>query len=104
LGVNWAFTLQLWMIAQGPALAFSFAAVDGATALAMYRMAERRWFPAPLVFVHGFLAVYHLYTAFIGPDKYWVVVALNRVFDVEIIYVAGCGLYRIAVLNRRRAG
>lgn len=88
------------MIIDGVTLALSFSAVDGLTALALYRMSDRRWFPAPLVFLHGVLAIYHLYTAFIGPNSYWVVVALNRIFDVEICYVAGCGLYRIAALRR----
>lgn len=101
VSLNWAFTLQLWMAAEGPALALSFAGVDAATALALYRMSQRRWFPAPLVFLHGLLALYHLYTAFIGPESYWVVAALNRIFEAEIFYVAGCGLYRIAALRRR---
>ncbi len=92
------------MVAEGSSLALSFVAVDTATALALYRMAERRWFPVPLVFLHGFLAVYHLYTAFTGPDSYWVVVALNRLFEAEILYVAGCGLFRILALRRGRAG
>ena len=89
------------MVAEGPALALSFAGVDAATAFALYRMSQRRWFPAPLVFLHGALALYHLYTAFIGPESYWVVVALNRIFEAEIFYVAGCGLYRIGALRRR---
>lgn len=104
VSLNWAFTLQLWMVVSGPALSLSFAAVDAATAIALYRMSERRWFPAPLVFLHGLLAVYHLYTIFIGDRTFWSAVALNRMLDAEIFYVAGCGLYRIAALRRRSAG
>ncbi len=88
------------MIAEGAVLALSFALVDGATALALYLMSARRWFPAPLVFLHGFLALYHLYTVFIGPEDYWVVAMLNRLFEAEILYIAGCGLYRIAMIRR----
>lgn len=91
------------MIADGTALALSYAAIDTATAYVLFQMSERRWFPAPLVFLHGFLAIYHLYTVFIGPEGYWVVLMLNRLFDIEILYVAGCGLYRIAAVYGRRA-
>ncbi|MCK5750353.1 MAG: hypothetical protein KAH44_29315, partial [Oricola sp.] len=94
MSLNWAFTLQLWMVADGAVLALSFAGVDAATALALYLMSAGRWFPAPLALLHGALALYHLCTVFIGPERYWVVLLLNRLFEAEILYVAGCGVYR----------
>ncbi len=100
VSLNWAYTLQLWMVADGVVLAVSYASVDAATALALYRMSQRQWFPAPLVFLHAFLALYNLYTAFLDPNNYWIVLALNRIFEIEIFYVAGCGLYRITAMRR----
>lgn len=89
------------MVADGPALALSFAGVDAATALALYLMSAGRWFPVPLFLLHALLILYHLHTAFIGPERYWVVLLLNRIFEAELLYVIGCGAYRIAVCRKR---
>lgn len=70
-------------------------------AVALYQISHRRWFPVPLVFLHGVLALYNLYAAFIGPNNYWVVFALNRLFEFEVLYIVSCSLFRIAAMKRR---
>lgn len=88
------------MTVDGPALGLAYCAVDGVTALGLYKIAKRQWFPVPLVFLHGMLSAYHLYTVFIDPEGYWVVFTLNRLFEIEMLYIIACSLFRIRALKR----
>jgi len=102
MALNWGFSLQLWLVLDGAALTLAFAVIDLLLAIAFFQMSRRRWFPAPLFFLHAILVVYHLYTALIGPGAYWAQVFLNRVFELEILYIAACAVYRIMLMRNRQ--
>lgn len=99
---SWAASLQLWLTVSGTALTLGFAAIDLALAVYFFRLSRGRWFPAPLCFLHGSLVIYHLGALFNTGGLFWEKFILNRAFDVELTYIAGCAVYRIAALRRRR--
>lgn len=99
MAISWAYSLQLWMIVDGPARMFAYGAVDALLAAAFYHMSRKRWFPVPLFFLHAALAIYDLYAVLAGPSVFWVQMFLNRTFEMELIYIIACAVYRIMVLN-----
>lgn len=98
--VNWAAGLQLWLTLQGAMLTFGYIIVDAVTVALFFRMARGKWFPAPLCFMHGVLVIYHFGTLFNMGGLFWEKFILNRAFDIELIYITGCALFRIIALNR----
>ncbi|GJL91898.1 hypothetical protein [Hyphococcus sp.] len=96
---NWVVALQCWLVLEGAYLTISFALIDLVTAFFFFRMSHQRWFPAPLCFTHGVLAIFHVGTFFNTGDVFWEKFVLNRAFDLELAYICACALFRIAVTN-----
>jgi hypothetical protein len=46
----------------------------------------------------------HVFNALIALDHWWSAFWMNRLFDLMLLYVAGCALYRIARLRHKRKG
>jgi len=103
IALNWAFSLQFWLIFNGDLLRCSFFLVDVFTAAAFFAMSKERWFPAPLCFLHIALSIYHLSTTVIPESYYWIQAVLNRAFELEILYVICCATFRIVILRRAAA-
>ena len=91
--------LQCWLVLEGVWLAAAYALLDIVTAFLFFRMSHLRWFPAPLCFIHGTLAIFHVATMFNNEGAYWEMVILNCAFDVELAYISACSLYRIAAVR-----
>ncbi len=98
--LNWAVALQMWLVLEGAALTASYVVIDAITAALFFRMSRGRWFPAPLCFMHGVLVIYHLGTLLNTGGLFWEKFVLNRFFDIEIVYVVVCALYRIIAIHR----
>lgn len=81
-------------------LTISYIALDSISAMALFRMSRRRRFPAPLCFLHGGVAIFHVSTFANSGDVYWEKFLLNRAFDMELAYISACALYRIVARNR----
>lgn len=97
--LNWAVALQMWLVLEGAALTVSYIVIDAITAGLFFRMSRGRWFPAPLCFMHGVLVIYHLGTLLNTGGLFWEKFVLNRFFDIEIVYVVVCALYRIIAMK-----
>ncbi len=98
--INWAASLQFWLVLEGAHLTFSYILIDLATVAVFFRMARMRWFPVPLCFLHGVLVIYHVGTLFNTGGLFWEKFVLNRAFDLELAYIAACALFRIASMAR----
>ncbi len=98
--VNWAAALQLWLVLGGAALTVGYIVIDAITMALFFRMSRGRWFPAPLCFMHGVLVIYHIGTLLNTGGLFWEKFVLNRLFDIELVYVTACALYRIVAVNR----
>lgn|GEM_PF-2837535 len=98
--ISWLFSLQFWILLEGDALTFAYLLVDIALACAFYLLSRGSWFPAPLFFLHAVIVVFHFYILAIDQSPFWMLVFLNRTFDMALIYIAACALFRIRALAR----
>jgi hypothetical protein len=103
MATSWGFSLQLWIIFDGDERTISFALVDLCLAAAFFQMSLRHWFPVPLFFAHVLLVAYHVYAFAVGSSAFWVNLFLNRIFEMALIYILACGIYRIFALHSRDA-
>ncbi len=101
--LNWAFSLQLWLLADGAVLVLAYFVIDASTALVFYAMCRKRWFPVPLFFLHAVLALCHIGALYVIKLNIPVQPLLNRAFDLEVVYVSACGLFRLILLRRAMA-
>lgn len=101
LAAGWIASVAVWRWVDPEIRTIGFAAIDAMLAGAFFLMSRRRRFPVPLFFLHGALVIYNAYAATIGSQIFWVGAFLNRGFELAIAYVAGCALFRIALLAMR---
>lgn len=53
----------------------------------------------PLYYVHLACIVHYLVMTLVGADYWWIAMIANRMFELEIVYLIGCSIFRL----RRRA-
>lgn len=81
------------------------AIIDAALAIYFWERSRGRWFPVPLFYIHVVLLIYAVYASVLGLNAwFWIAAFVNRLFDLALLYVAGCAIYRIRVLRRRAGG
>ncbi len=80
---------------EGDLLTLSYLAVDAALAAAFFKLSRRSWFPTPLFFLHLLIVFFHLYIVAIDQSPFWMLAFLNRTFELALIYIVVCALYRI---------
>ena len=103
LAIGWAFTLQVWLVADGALEHLGYAALDFGLAAAFFIASRERIFPRPLFVLHAALALFHLGAFLFDPNIYWSKVFLNRTFELELAYVLACAIYKIRSNRSRRA-
>jgi hypothetical protein len=104
LSGSWVITLAIWRWADPQFRVAAFAATDLALAGAFFLMSRGRWFPVPLFVLHAALIFYHAYALVIGSNIVWIAAFLNRSFEIELVYVFACSLYRMTRLSPKRNG
>lgn len=95
LAISWIYSLQFWLLFEGDHLTLSYIALDLAMAAAFFLMSRGRWFPAPLFFLHIIMLLFHLYSLAIAQSPFWMLVFLNRAYDLALLYVVVCAVFRI---------
>lgn len=103
LSLSWAFSIQLWIVMDGPERSVAFGLVDFLLACAFFQMSRRRWFPVPLFFLHAALVIYHLYAALVDSSIWWIALFLNRAFELAVGYVIACSAYRVYIQQTKNA-
>lgn len=103
LALNWLLSLFWWWTSAAQGQVWGIAINDAALALFFWHLSRRRWFPVPLFFAEAVLLCYYACVSIFGVTTwFWISASINRLFDLELLYVAGCSLYRIRALRRRR--
>lgn len=97
-------SLAVWRWVLPEFHALGFAIIDGALAIAFLLMSRGRWFPVPLFYLHGMLIAYGIYSMAVGSGPIWVAAFLNRAFELELVYVLSCALFRISKLGGNEEG
>ncbi|MEX0644761.1 MAG: hypothetical protein WD076_05590 [Parvularculaceae bacterium] len=102
LAGSWVITLAIWRWSEPEFRVAAFAATDLALTGAFFLMSRGRWFPVPLFLLHAALIFYHAYALVADPGIIWVAAFLNRTFEIELVYVFACSVYRLTRLSQKR--
>ncbi len=102
LGVGWIFSLLWFAIGGQQGLTWGYAVIDACLAGFFWRLSRNRLFPAVLFHLHAFLVCYYLYVSIVESSGWWIAAFINRVFEIALLYVAGCSIWRIRHLAARK--
>lgn len=69
-----------------------------------WRMSVSAAAPLPLFVVSAAAIVINLLATVSSVSFWWSAFALNRLFDLMLLYVAGCALYRIVRMRHKKKG
>lgn len=82
---------------------WGYALIDAILAVWFWRLRRRSpLFAATLFLFCEFQVGLYLYTTLVATPYYWVAFITNRVFEISLLFVIGCSIYRIRALRRRR--
>ncbi len=101
IGVTWALGIFgfFYLNIEGY---FLFAVMlDTIVAHQFWRMSKVSIFPAPLCILMLFEITFIIFAKSIGFGNYGTVFALNRLFELTLLYIIGCSLFRIVVRAMR---
>jgi hypothetical protein len=87
LGFTWGYTI-----------------VSFAQAVLFWRMSGSAAAPAPLFGISAAAIILNLLATVSSMSFWWSAFALNRLFDLMLLYVAGCALYRIVRMRQKGKG
>lgn len=95
----WVVTTNFYLFFSGITVTASYFFIEVAMVLALYAQGAGRFFTIPLLIFHTSFALYYLYAYYYNVDWAWAQGSINRAFDLELVYIAGCALYRIRRLS-----
>jgi hypothetical protein len=100
IGGAWVFGTFSFFSLKLPAHYFVAVMLDATLALCFWRMAHRQIFPAALCAIHlaeiAFIAV----ALSAGLSTWWTLFALNRLFELTLLYLIGCSIFRLYLRSR----
>jgi len=99
LTTGWVFSLAWYWVAGRHGPSWGYAVIDLALAVYFWRASKGRWFPVPLFYIHASFIVYYIYATLIAAPPWWVIMFVNRLFELAVAYVIGCSVYRIVRLR-----
>ncbi len=102
--MSWIASVSVWRWFAPELRLYGFAFIDLALAFIFYSMSRGKWFPVPLFFLHAALIAYHVYALLVGSSIGWIGAFLNRAFEMALLYVMACALWRIRSGARKRKG
>lgn len=76
--------------------------LDAIIAYRFWRMAKVEIFAAPLCLILLFEIAIAIFAQAVGSSSYATMFALNRLFELTLIYLIGCSLFRIHILRRQQ--
>lgn len=102
--LSWCFTFFWYRLYAGSGVTWGYAVIDAAVAAVFWRQARNNLFALPLFYVHlADVALYFLTTIF-DVNEWWLFAVANRLFEMEIFYVAACAVFRIRKLKLKEKG
>lgn len=97
LTAGWIYSVFAWRFLDGAELRFAFALQDATLAYIFFQMSRGRWFPVALFIIHVVMLIHHLAVVIFDVPVSMIGLFLNRLFELALVYVGGCALYRIRV-------
>ncbi len=96
----WCFTFFWHYLFHGSQITWGYAVIDASVAVLFWRQAQQSVFTLPLFYVHVACVFLYFATTALASADWWVMALTNRFFEVEVFYLIGCALFRMA---RRRS-
>ena len=97
IGGAWAFGLFSFFYLNLAGYYLVSVMLDTIIAYHFWRMAKVEIFPAPLCVILLFQITFVVFTQTVGFSPYWTMFVLNRLFELILIYLIGCSLFRIHI-------
>lgn len=98
----WAFGLFAFFYVKIPAYFLVAIMLDTVLAFHFWRMAKVEIFSAPLCLIMLFEITVVTFTQAVGLTTYSTLFAMNRLFELTLLYLIGCSLFRIHILRLQR--
>lgn len=98
----WALSLFAFFYVRIPAYFPVVVILDAVLAYRFGRMAKVHFFPAPLCVLQLVEIAFVAVAVTAGLPTYWTLFVMNRLFELTLIYLIGCALFRIHLLRRQR--
>jgi len=102
IGMGWAFGLFAFFYLNLSGYFLVAVMYDTILAYHFWRMAKVELFAAPLCIALLFEIAFVIFTQGVGLSSYATLFILNRVFEVILLYLIGCSLFRLHVLCLQR--
>jgi hypothetical protein len=104
MAVGWLANAVFYFGLASQGLTWGYTIVNFVQAALFWRMSTRRLFPRPL-FVLSVVAVgLNFLATLTSVNFWWSAFVLNRLFDLMLLYIAGCALFRIFRLRQKKKG
>lgn len=102
IGMGWAFGLFAFFYLNVSGYFLVAVMYDTILAFHFWRMAKAQLFAAPLYIVLLFEITFITFTQAVGLSSYATMFILNRLFEVILLYLIGCSLFRLHVLRLQK--
>jgi len=101
---GWLASIATYFLLAPSGFTWGYTIISFAQATLFWRMAGSAVAPLPLFVVSAAAIVVNLLATVSSVNFWWSAFALNRLFDLMLLYIAGCALYRIVRLRQKQKG
>jgi hypothetical protein len=104
LALAW-FASQAWYFTFAPyGMTWGYAVITLAEATVFWRFSAASLVPRPLLLICSLMLCLHMVSTLTALNYWWSAFWMNRLFDLALLYVAGCAVYRLVRLHHKRRG
>lgn len=102
IGMGWVFGIFSFFYLNVSGYFMVAVMYDTIIAYHFWRMAKVSIFPAPLVLLLLFEITFLVFSQSVGLSTYATLFVANRLFEVILLYLIGCSLFRIHILRLQK--
>lgn len=102
IAIAWAFGLFAYLYLAGPGYYLVAVMLDTVLMFQFWRMGRVSIFPVPLFYLLMIEIAFIVLAQSAGLSNFATMFALNRVFEVILLYLIGCSLFRLYVANLQK--
>lgn len=102
IGIAWAFGLFAYLYLAGPGYYLVAVMLDTVLMFQFWRMGRVSIFPVPLFYLQLIEIAFIVLAQSAGLSNFATMLVLNRVFEVVLLYLIGCSLFRLYVASLQK--
>ena len=100
VGAGWLCSLLWFWLFSASGDTWGYVVIHFAMAVVFWRMSRGRVFPVPLFLTNALQVVNYGVMTFLGVATWWQLVFANRIFEISVLYIIACAIFRRAVLAK----